>query len=43
MPNVVYTCGAMKVGDTLLVPYGVADSAIRFISMRIADLLATLK
>lgn len=43
VPNVVYTCGAMKVGDTLLVPYGVADSAIRFISMRIADLLATLK
>ena len=43
VPNVVYTCGAMKVGERLLVPYGVADSAIRFISVRIADLLATLK
>jgi predicted GH43/DUF377 family glycosyl hydrolase len=43
VPNVVYTCGMLKVGDRLLIPYGVADSAIRFVSVRIADLLATLK
>jgi predicted GH43/DUF377 family glycosyl hydrolase len=43
VPNVVYTCGALKVGDTLLLPYGVADSNVRFISLRIKDLVATLK
>ncbi len=43
VPNVVYTCGALKVGDRLLIPYGVADSSVRFISVLIKDLLATLK
>ncbi len=43
VPNVVYTCGALKVGERLLIPYGVADSAIRFVSVKISDLLATLK
>lgn len=43
VPNVVYTCGALRVGERLLIPYGVADSAIRFVSLRIADLLASLR
>ena len=43
VPNVVYTCGSLKVGERLLIPYGVADSAIRFVSLKISDLLATLK
>ena len=43
VPNVVYTCGMMRVGERLLIPYGVADSAVRFISVRIRDMLATLK
>ena len=43
VPNVVYTCGALKLGERLLIPYGVADSAIRFVSLKISDLLATLK
>lgn len=43
VPNVVYTCGMLRVGERLLIPYGVADSAVRFISVRIADLLATLE
>jgi predicted GH43/DUF377 family glycosyl hydrolase len=42
VPNVVYTCGALKVGERLLLPYGVADSAVRFVSVKIRDLLATL-
>jgi predicted GH43/DUF377 family glycosyl hydrolase len=42
VPNVVYTCGAMKVGDRLFVPYGVADSSIRFVSVKISDLLKSL-
>lgn len=43
VPNVVYTCGAMKVGERLFVPYGVADSSIRFVSIKISDLLKTLQ
>jgi predicted GH43/DUF377 family glycosyl hydrolase len=43
VPNVVYTCGGLKVGTRLLLPYGVADSAVRFISAEIEDLLRTLK
>jgi predicted GH43/DUF377 family glycosyl hydrolase len=43
VPNVVYTCGMLKVGERLLIPYAVADSAVRFVSLRIPDLLASLK
>lgn len=43
VPNVVYTCGGMKVGDRLFLPYGVADSAVRCMSMRIGDLLAEME
>jgi predicted GH43/DUF377 family glycosyl hydrolase len=43
VPNVVYTCGMLRVGERLLIPYGVADSAVRFVSVRIQDMLATLK
>jgi predicted GH43/DUF377 family glycosyl hydrolase len=42
VPNVVYTCGMLRVGERLLIPYGVADSAVRFISVRIRDMLASL-
>ena len=30
VPNVVYSCGAMRVGDQLLMPYGCSDAAVRF-------------
>jgi predicted GH43/DUF377 family glycosyl hydrolase len=30
VPNVVYTCGAMKVGHQLFIPYGISDSAVGF-------------
>lgn len=42
VPNVVYTCGALKTGNRLLIPYGVADSSVRFVSLEIAELLNTL-
>jgi predicted GH43/DUF377 family glycosyl hydrolase len=42
VPNVIYTCGALKVGDWLFMPYGVADSSIHFASIKISDLLAHL-
>ena len=42
VPNVVYTCGALKVGDHLLIPYGISDSAVGFASVGIPDLLKTM-
>jgi predicted GH43/DUF377 family glycosyl hydrolase len=42
VPNVVYTCGALKVGEQLLIPYGISDSAVGFATSGIDDLLALL-
>ena len=42
VPNVVYTCGAIKHGDLLFMPYGVADSSVGFGFIRIQDLLAAM-
>ena len=39
VPNVVYTCGAMRVGGDIFMPYGVADSSIAFAFISIASLL----
>jgi predicted GH43/DUF377 family glycosyl hydrolase len=43
VPNVVYSCGAMVIGRTLLLPYGVADSFTAFASVPLDRLLATLR
>ena len=43
VPNVVYTCGALKVGERLLIPYGIADSSVGFASAPIADLVAMME
>lgn len=42
VPNVVYTCGAMKVGSELFMPYGIADSSVGFAFIDIGGLLASL-
>ncbi len=42
VPNVVYTCGAMRHGDALFVPYGVADSSVAFAFIPISGLLAAM-
>jgi predicted GH43/DUF377 family glycosyl hydrolase len=42
VPNVVYTCGAMRVGDDIFMPYGVADSSIAFAFIPIRSLLSQL-
>ncbi|GGD59161.1 glycosidase [Erythrobacter arachoides] len=39
VPNVVYTCGALRVGERLLVPYGISDSAVGFATVEIQQLL----
>lgn len=42
VPNVVYTCGAIRVGDDIFLPYGVADSSVCFGFLAIADILAAM-
>lgn len=39
VPNVVYTCGVLRVGQRLLMPYGISDSAVGFATVAIRDLL----
>lgn len=39
VPNVVYTCGALKIGERLLVPYGISDSAVGFATVDVEELL----
>lgn len=43
VPNVVYTCGALLVGDQLLIPYGISDSAVGFATTSVSDLLAMMQ
>lgn len=39
VPNVVYTCGAIRAGEDLFLPYGVADSSVCFAFMGIRQIL----
>jgi len=43
VPNVVYTCGAIRHGDLLFMPYGVADSSVAFAFLPISSLLAAMR
>jgi predicted GH43/DUF377 family glycosyl hydrolase len=43
VPNVVYTCGAMRHGDQIFMPYGVADSSVAFAFVPIARLLELME
>lgn len=42
VPNVVYSCGGFAHGDTLLLPYGIADQSIGVATVSISLLLASL-
>lgn len=42
VPNVVYSCGAIRHGDTIFLPYGIADSSIGFAFVPISALLAAM-
>jgi predicted GH43/DUF377 family glycosyl hydrolase len=42
VPNVVYTCGAMRKGDKIFMPYGVADSSVAFAFVPIKEMLAEM-
>ncbi|QIG81448.1 glycoside hydrolase family 130 protein [Stakelama tenebrarum] len=39
VPNVVYSCGAVRHGDMIFIPYGVADSSVAFAFVPIESLL----
>ncbi len=39
VPNVVYSCGSLVHGETLLVPFGIGDSAIRFATVPLRQVL----
>ena len=42
VPNVVYSCGAVRHHDTLFLPYGIADSSIGFAFVPISEMLASM-
>jgi predicted GH43/DUF377 family glycosyl hydrolase len=43
VPNVVYSCGGIKHGELLFIPYGVADSSVAFAFVPIAAMLAAMR
>jgi predicted GH43/DUF377 family glycosyl hydrolase len=42
VPNVVYTCGAMRHGERIILPYGVSDTFTNFATIEIRDLLQAM-
>jgi predicted GH43/DUF377 family glycosyl hydrolase len=42
VPNVVYSCGCMIHGDTLVIPYGISDVETGFATVPLPDLLERL-
>jgi predicted GH43/DUF377 family glycosyl hydrolase len=42
VPNVVYSCGALRHGDRLIIPYAVSDSHSSVATVSIPELLARL-
>jgi predicted GH43/DUF377 family glycosyl hydrolase len=43
VPNVVYTCGFLRHGNTLIIPYAVSDSATAFATIDLNELLDEMK
>ncbi len=43
VPNVVYTCGALRHKDLLIMPYAVSDTFTNFATIDIASLLRSMK
>lgn len=39
VPNVVYTCGAMRHGDLIILPYAISDTYSNFATIKIASLM----
>lgn len=43
VPNVVYTCGGLVHGDTLILPYAMSDWATSFATVPVTDLLTAME
>jgi predicted GH43/DUF377 family glycosyl hydrolase len=43
VPNVVYTCGAMRHGDLIILPYAVSDTSSNFATIRLSALMDILQ
>jgi predicted GH43/DUF377 family glycosyl hydrolase len=43
VPNVVYTCGAMRHNDEIILPYAVSDTFSNFATIKIAALMQTME
>lgn len=43
VPNVVYSCGAMRHGDLIALPYAVSDTYSNFTTIKIRELLETMR
>ena len=43
VPNVVYTCGGMRQGDMIILPYAVSDTFCQFATIRTAALLQAME
>ena len=43
VPNVVYTCGAMRHNDQIILPYAVSDTFSNFATIRISALVQAMK
>lgn len=43
VPNVVYTCGALRHGERIILPYAVSDTFSNFATIKIAALLQALE
>jgi predicted GH43/DUF377 family glycosyl hydrolase len=42
VPNVVYTCGAIRHGDQIILPYAVSDTFSNFAALKISALMQTM-
>ena len=42
VPNVVYTCGAMRHGDRIILPYAISDTFSNFATIKIEDLMKAI-
>ena len=43
VPNVVYTCGAMRHGERVILPYAVSDTFCSIATMKVSALIDSLK
>ncbi len=39
VPNAIYSCGAVVVGDTMVLPYSIADQSIAIVTLSVASLI----